>query len=126
MVEYRPFKPIVVGSNPTGPNMSEIRTLTIDNKGETITLEPKESIQIELEGIPSAGYRWHHVPLLKTSYRYRESFKANSEDYGAGGTFTFQIRPNAPGIYDMIFEYSRAWENKPPSDTFRVRLVVEK
>ncbi|MBQ6570067.1 MAG: protease inhibitor I42 family protein [Clostridia bacterium] len=84
---------------------------------------------VELEGNPTTGYQWdcriideNIVKLSGSNYQQSD----NPEGLvGVGGTYKFVIEALAEGETDVVFTYSRPWENTDPAETVTYHFTVD-
>jgi len=107
-------------SSCTGP-------FTIDDNGKTVNLSIDDPFEVDLSGNASTGYSWKILPYDSTVIKQvgEPVFKSNDGGaVGAGGIITFKFQTVADGQTNLKMIYSREWENKPPSKTFEMKIVV--
>jgi len=96
-------------------------------------IEPKEikvsknnNFVINLEANLSTGYQWkpnfdyNYVELIGIDYQ-----SANNGVLGSSGTEVFTFRPLQEGETELIFSYSRPWEDKAPIKKAVYKLTIE-
>ena len=89
-----------------------------------------ESWAFELEGNPSTGYQWRVNKAASTglglirleSLGYANSRKTKPGKVGAPAPFKFRITGLKPGSTRLVFDYSRAWEQRPPNTQRTIEL----
>jgi len=84
---------------------------------------------IKLEGNPTTGYNWIYslVPdgiIKETSRDYKQDSNFFNKN-GVGGTFIFKFESVAPGEAELVFQYLREWENKPPLIIEAYKVIVD-
>ena len=75
-----------------------------------------EEITIKLEGNATTGYSWDYEVTNKDIITEiaRDYVDDSQDEYGAmgsGGVFTFTFVGVTPGTTEMLFKYTRPWEN---------------
>lgn len=103
--------------------------ITAADKGGTVEVKIGEKIQVELSGVPTAGYVWAvaEAPafLTPSGEAGGPTTTAQSEPGFAGGShwevFYFDVTGEGTGV--LRLEQRRAWESdEPPADTFSVTV----
>jgi len=100
---------------------------TINDTGKTINLTTDDPFEIDLAGNASTGYSWQILPYDSTVIEQvgTPEFKSNNGDaVGSGGIITFKFKTVGDGQTNLKMIYSRKWEDKPPSKTFEMEIVV--
>jgi predicted secreted protein len=99
--------------------------------GKTITVSVGETFQIELVGVPTAGYLWapKATPafLEKTAEIGGATTTAQRQPGFAGGNHweVFAFRATAAGTGVVQLEQRRPWEKtEPPSNSFSVTITA--
>ncbi len=103
-----------------------------DKKGTEVALAAGETLRVELETIPTAGYTWQIVEkpdfLELTGENTRATNPALQEQPGfTGGNhyMSFDLKASAPGTGVVKLTEGRPWESdEPASDTFEVTVTV--
>ena len=103
-----------------------------DKKGTEVALAAGETLRVELETIPTAGYTWQIVEkpdfLELTGENTRATNPALQEQPGfTGGNhyMSFDLKASVPGTGILRLSEGRAWESdEPASDTFEVTVTV--
>lgn len=101
--------------------------LTMDNDGETITLQVGQEMHIFLAGNPTTGYMWEALDVDAAVLRLagEPDYAAASDALGSGGEFDFLFTATAPGETELTLIYHRSFEKDvPPKRTFSVKVVV--
>jgi len=88
-----------------------------------------QAATIKLEGNPTTGYTWIYSALpegiiKEVSSDYKQDFSLFNKS-GVGGTFIFKFESVAPGEAELVFQYLREWENKPPIDIVAYKVIVD-
>lgn len=72
------------------------------------------SFKVEVDEIPSAGYRWSVVEQHNCSYvDYRSHANTHDGELLVGGksTIQYEITPFASGEYKFVIVYGRPWDD---------------
>lgn len=106
--------------------------ISADDAGKTIPVAVGQTFQIELRGVPTAGYLWApaSVPafLEKTAETGGDTTTDQSKPGFTGGSHweVFAFRATAPGKGAVLLEQRRPWEKtEPPSQTFTVTIEAK-
>ncbi len=96
--------------------------------GRTVALKTGETLEVNLAGNPTTGYRWETVKteeaMLKPAGEPEHT--PDSGLIGAGGRTTFRVTAAAPGRTGLTLVYRRSWEEKvEPAKTYQVTVVVK-
>lgn len=103
-----------------------------DKKGGNVAMKVGETLRIELESIPTAGYVWSlgQTPAFMTPAGEggRATDPAHQSLPGfTGGThyLSFDFTASAPGTGKFALTEGRPWESdEPPADTFELTVTV--
>lgn len=103
-----------------------------DKKGAEVALPVGQTLRVELETIPTAGYTWQIVEkpdfLELTGENTRATNPALQEQPGfTGGNhyMSFDFQASVPGSGILRLSEGRAWESdEPASDTFEVTVTA--
>ena len=103
-----------------------------DDKGGAISLPPGETLRIELETIPTAGYVWQIVEkpdfleLAGENTRATNPALQNLPGFTGGNHYmSFDLRAAAEGSGVIKLTEGRPWETEEtPSDTFDLTVTV--
>lgn len=106
--------------------------MTLDETadGSVRTIDVGDTIRIVLEGNISTGYQWIRTApasLVGTPLEAVEEGEYEQDDQdvcGGPGTFSFLYRAVASGTIELVFEYTKPWEEEPV-DTFTLALWVK-
>ena len=101
--------------------------LSVDNDGQTITLQSGQELQVKLAGNPTTGYAWEVSEMDAAVLRItgEGEYVPAGEALGSGGEFVFNFQAAAPGETSLTLIYYRSFEKDvPPKHTFSVRVVV--
>jgi len=104
-----------------------VRSLTIDDDGNQVSLSPGDEIHVTLAGNATTGFVWELVeydssvmaPLGEPTYE-----EDGGDAVGAGGTWTWTLRALGDGESTVRFVYHRTWEDKPPASAFSFTAAV--
>jgi inhibitor of cysteine peptidase len=109
-------------------------TLTVADKGKTVTAKVGQAITVLLKGNPTTGYSWDWAGVIGDAVA-KDGDVAYATDkhppgmVGVGGMFTAKLKAVKPGKSTVRLEYRRPWEKdvKPQEDDiFTVTVSVEK
>ena len=83
---------------------------------------------IELEGNRTTGYSWTYTMspegvIREQSHTYVSSSNPQGAS-GVGGTFVFTFEAVSEGEAELIFSYSRAWDDGPAANMAFYRATV--
>jgi C1A family cysteine protease len=107
------------------PLPEDLVTLTVADNGRSIQLGLDQILVINLEGIPSSGYRWEPVNLDKLVLNHVDTAFINytSKLLGAPCDMSLRFVPASKGTISIQLAYERPWERKPLR-TYSVSLEV--
>ncbi|MFO1434779.1 MAG: protease inhibitor I42 family protein [Candidatus Competibacteraceae bacterium] len=101
-------------------------TLTQADQGKSITLQPGQTLVVELPENPTTGFRWaiarndeETLALRKSDYK-----PAAGVGVGGGGRRTFTFIAKKPGSVVLQFKNWRKWEGDS-SVTRRFGVIVD-
>jgi len=106
------------------------KLVTDSDNGNEIRLRTGETLTVRLESNPTTGFRWQ-VMEIDDSVLGQEGepeFKAAPGSgglVGSGGEETIRFKALGTGKTTLTLGYLRPWEEVPPSQTFRIQVVVE-
>jgi inhibitor of cysteine peptidase len=106
-------------------------SLTVDDDGSTIEVQPDQEVVVILGGNPTTGYGWtvasvDEAVLAPTGEPSYEQESTDETLVGGGGTFTLTFQAKAPGKTELELAYARPWETDvDPAETFAVSVIVE-
>lgn len=103
-----------------------------DKKGATVTLKMGETLRIELESIPTAGYVWNLVETPDFMQPAGEGTRPTDPAYqnlpgytGGNHYLSFDFTPKAAGTGTFKLTEGRPWEtDEEPMDRFEVTVTV--
>lgn len=103
-----------------------------DKKGGEVSVPAGQTLRIELESVPTAGYVWQIAEkpdfLELTGENTRATNPALQSQPGfTGGNhyMSFDLKASAPGTGVVKLTEGRPWESdEPASDTFEVTVTV--
>ncbi|MBN2364468.1 protease inhibitor I42 family protein [candidate division WOR-3 bacterium] len=102
----------------------------VDNTfdGDSITVRINKPLKIVLPSNPSTGFQWNPCSTDKNIVSFDSSFfSAKNEGLlGSPGEQVFTIRILREVELDLVFYYSREWEEVPPTDTFEIFIKTER
>jgi inhibitor of cysteine peptidase len=103
--------------------------ITAEDAGKTITVPVGATFQVQLMGVPTAGYLWGLTStpdfLEKTAETGGDTTTAQRKPGFVGGNHweVFALRAKSAGRGELVLEQRRPWEKtEPPSQTFRVTI----
>ena len=109
-----------------GLGLRVYRLLTEEDDRAIVELQEGELLMVALPGNPTTGYEW--APAEEPGFLERVPGvdylpEPASAPVGAGGTFFFRYRAQAPGEGVLRFAYQRPWE-EAPAQTFSLTVIV--
>ncbi len=114
------------------PVEAGVRTVTVDQAGQTITVAVGERFAVALVGTPTAGYLWQMdaTPafLTATGDFSAPTTRAQSQPGFTGGRHweVFNFTVNAAGDGALTLGQRRPWEtDQPASQTFTVTIRAQ-
>jgi inhibitor of cysteine peptidase len=101
-------------------------TLTKEDDGTTIELEPGDSFDVRLDEIPTSGYRWtvHQTEGNELTEEGSDFTQASGTGVGGGGTRTLTFDARRPGTAALKFELRREWEPDQAEDQFEITVQI--
>ena len=93
--------------------------------GGTITVKKGSILKVKLKGNPTTGFTWNDstpADVLKLSGKI--SHQAGGRALGAPGMSTATFQAMKLGKTQIVLEYHRVFENKPPVNTVKINIVV--
>jgi len=104
----------------------------IDKKGGEVALKVGETLRIELQSIPTAGYVWtldkapDFMTLAGEGGRPTDPAHQNLPGFTGGNHYlSFDFTANAPGTGKFKLHEGRPWESdEPPADTYELTVTV--
>ncbi len=115
---------------PTQPGV--VQRITGADSGKSVVVKAGTKIQVELVGVPTAGYMWtlKEAPafLKKTGETSGPTSEAQLQPGFAGGShwevFFFEVTGTGEG--PLVIEQRRPWEDEGPADdAFSVTVKAE-
>jgi inhibitor of cysteine peptidase len=102
-------------------------SITEADKGDAVTMNVGQTIQVTLPTDPSTGYEWLLVsegsPVLE--FLMPSSFEQQGDNPGAGGLETFTFVGLQPGETWISMIYHRTFEPEIPAvQTFELQVLV--
>ena len=108
-------------------NQGDVTRLTVRDNGKTITVKAGQRIEISLAGNPTTGFTWNDKTAGDVlSLSGKVSHRAGGPALGAPGMSTASYLANKTGKAEIVLEYKRVFEKKPPLKTFKVTVAVAK
>ena len=108
-------------------NGGDVTRLTVGDNGKTITVKAGQRIEISLAGNPTTGFTWNDKTAGDVlSLSGKVSHRAGGPALGAPGMSTASYLANKTGKVEIVLEYKRVFEQKPPLKTFKVTVTVAK
>jgi len=95
------------------------------HNGQSLEVQPGDSIEIRLPENPSTGYQWELDPGLEPALRLVSTgYSANQQTgFGGGGERIFYLKALEPGQVDIEIELKRPWGGEV-KDRFRIRVQI--
>lgn len=96
--------------------------------GQTLTIELKQKLEVQLDANHSTGYEWQIVgdlpPGLQQIGEREYHIPIQLRDRGGvGGTEIWTFQKTEPGTGKLTMAYRRPWEaDKPAAETFSVQI----
>lgn len=93
--------------------------------GQTITVKQGSTLKVKLKGNPTTGFTWnnatrgHGLKLLGEI-----THQAGGRALGAPGMSTATFQALKTGTSELVLQYHRVFENKPPLNTVKIHVVV--
>jgi len=89
----------------------------------------QKTATVELEGNPTTGYSWDYTIIPdgvvgEVSNEFVQD-NASAGTVGVGGTFVFVFEGVAEGEAEIMFYYTRPWEDVPAEDVAVYKAVVD-
>ncbi len=106
---------------------SENHVIRQTDMGETVQMEPGETLTVILEGNLTTGYSWEVVEADPTVLKPvgEPEYISESELLGSGGEFRFSFFAVNSGQTDLKIIYHRLWEEDVvPLEVFEIPIVV--
>ena len=106
------------------------KTITKQDDGKEIKVNPCDEIVLELEGVGATGYWWYpesldseHLELV--SEETRQASADNKEIAGSPVLGIWRFRTKSPGLSEIRMAYYRSWEGKENAiDHFLVKISI--
>lgn len=103
-----------------------------DKKGGAVTMKTGETLRIELESVPTAGYVWTLVEAPAFLEAAGESTRATDPAHqnlpgftGGNHYLGFDFVARSPGTGTFKLTEGRPWEtDEPPEDTYELTVTV--
>ncbi|HAY07177.1 MAG TPA: protease inhibitor I42 family protein [Hyphomonas sp.] len=103
-----------------------------DKKGQTLSMKVGETLRIELESVPTAGYVWilKEAPAFMTpggeGGRPTDPAHQNLPGFTGGNHYlSFDFTAAAPGTGKFTLHEGRPWESdEEPMDTYELTVTV--
>ena len=113
--------------SPVSNNGVDVTRLTAGDNGKPITVKAGQRIEISLAGNPTTGFTWNDKTAGDVlSLTGKVSHLAGGPALGAPGMSTASYLANKTGKVEIVLEYKRVFEQKPPLKTFKVTVTVAK
>ncbi len=99
--------------------------LGMPENGGTITVKKGSTLKVKLKGNPTTGFTWNDktpADVLKLSGKV--SHQAGGQLLGAPGMSTATYEAMKTGKGEIVLEYKRVFEDKPPVNTVKINIVV--
>jgi len=119
--------PTAVGSGDCALCRTEAHQLHLGmaENGGTITVKKGSTLKVKLKGNPTTGFTWNDktpADVLKLSGKV--SHQAGGQLLGAPGMSTATYEAMKTGKGEIVLEYKRVFEDKPPLNTVKINIVV--
>lgn len=103
-----------------------------DKKGATVTMKTGETLRIELESVPTAGYVWAvdeqpaFMKQVAEGGRPTDPAHQNLPGFTGGNHYiSFDFQPVQTGTGTFKLHEGRPWEtDEPPEDTYELTVIV--
>ena len=103
-------------------------TYSQEDSGKKIALRPGGFFQVQLKGVPTAGYKWEIMDLDQTKIKIADQgVKSLTPPRNVGGRslFTWRFQAEAPGDCRLMIKYFRPWEGADKAlETFTLDLEI--
>ena len=84
-----------------------------------------ETFEIDLEGVPTAGFLWEAVSVPEDLMRLvDDDVDAPPGPIGGAALQRFRFEALAPGEAELRFSYRRPWESSPPAEERAVKVTI--
>jgi len=103
--------------------------LSQQDSGKQIDVKVGEVVQVELEAMGTAGYRWFVDPLNQSILRLvsEETKVLHPGRIGAPALTVWRFEVIREGVTDIRMDHYRSWEGKAHStDHFEVKIKVDR
>ena len=104
--------------------MTMVLHLISDNKGmeddDCILVRVNSAFSWELESNPTTGFNWYIVS--DEGLKIESEFINKSDLCGAPGIQVFKISSDKKGIFNLVAEYKRPWEDAEPVEAAYLTL----
>ncbi|MBM4332978.1 MAG: protease inhibitor I42 family protein [Deltaproteobacteria bacterium] len=112
----------LTGCEDSSPDQSIV--ITREHDGKTVTIKNGVDLDVVLSGNPTTGYQWVVAETESSVLPFVDStYKPDSNEIGAGGTYTFHFKAMASGAAHLRLVYKRLWE-PVPIETFSLTVRV--
>ena len=108
-----------------------VRYVGAERDGDVVALHVGQTMRIELETIPTAGYVWeiedkpNFLDLVAENTRPTDPDVQNQEGFTGGNHFmAFDLEATAPGKATIHMINHRPWEGGDEMGTFRIDVTV--
>jgi predicted secreted protein len=108
-----------------------VRYVGAERDGDVVALHVGQTMRIELETIPTAGYVWEimdkpdFLDLVAENTRPTDPDVQNQEGFTGGNHFmAFDLKATAPGKATVHMINHRPWEGGDEMGTFRIDVTV--
>ena len=116
---------LLVGCDPNNKSETPVVTATYAQNGQSVVLAPDGILVLRLAGNASAGYAWEFTRLDAARLSFLDSrYDPDSNEVGAGGTFTFRFEALQAGATVIGLAYRRSGEAASPAATFSLTVVI--
>ncbi len=119
--------PTAVGGGDCALCRTEVHQLHLGlaENGGTITVKKGSTLKVKLKGNPTTGFTWNDkTPADVLNLSGKVSHQAGGQLLGAPGMSTATYEAMKTGKGEIVLEYKRVFEDKPPLNTVKINIVV--
>lgn len=107
-----------------------IRTFEKSDNGKDVLLKIGEEFEIQLKGVPTAGYTWKIMEMDKKQLKVLSEGRKSLTPAGmVGGSslFVWRLSARSAGTSRLVLKNFRSWEGADKAvETFTLKICVEK
>ena len=79
--------------------------------------------RIELDEIPTSGYRWHVESTPELAQRLEDAYQPHADSaVGGGGKRSFVMQIDHPRIHTLVFRLHQPWAD--PSSAVKKHIMI--